>query len=545
MMNKLIRALIKNKIIKEEDYEQILKIQENDKTRMEDMLISNGFISENIFSEILISEFNIKNISLDNLTISPDIIKILPKEVVKKYNVIPFYVEDNNLCVAMYNPLNDSAIEDIKFITNKQVTPYLEKKNKILCAIENYYENRYFNYEDYTTREAAIEKDVENASIVKLTNSIINEAISEKSSDIHLEPSEKGVTVRYRVDGILREEMIIPKEVYPLICTRIKVKSGMDISQKILPQDGKMEYKFKDKDFDLRISSIPTIYGEKIAIRILYKLNSVISLESLINDVEQRKEIEKILMHPNGMVLVTGPTGSGKTTTLCAILNKLNSREKNIITIEEPVEYAIKGINQMNVNNKAGLTFSTGLRSILRQDPDVIMVGEIRDKETAEIAIRAAITGHLVFSTLHTNNAISAISRLTDMEVPSYLIADSLVAIIAQRLVREICPKCKREYNASPREKMALNMDNETKLYKGEGCRDCGGSGYKGRRAVFEVIYLNNDLGELIRQKSSSKEIKEFSLKKGMITLSNRCSKLVKEGITTIDEMMRVCYENL
>ncbi|QGU95134.1 type II secretion system protein GspE [Clostridium bovifaecis] len=545
MLNRLIRALIENKIISKQDYEKIINIQNTTGEEIDEVLIKNRFIDENMFYEIISKEFNIKNITLDKILIPSKIIKTLPKEIVKKYHVIPFDIKGNSLHVAMYNPLNSSAIEDIRFITNKQVIPYIEKKSKILCAMETYYESHVLDTTSYALKEETDEKMVESASIVKLTNSIINEAIIGKASDIHIEPSEKGSIVRFRIDGLLREEMVIPKEIYPLICTRIKIKSGMDISQKMLPQDGKMEYKFKNEDFDLRISSIPILYGEKIVIRILYKLNRAIYLDSLVTDARQREKIKSILNHPNGIILVTGPTGSGKTTTLCAMLNHLNSREKNIITIEDPVEYAISGINQMNVNSKAGLTFSKGLRSILRQDPDIIMVGEIRDEETAEIAIKAAITGHLVLSTLHTNNASSAIVRLADMNVPNYLIADSLVAIIAQRLLRKICDNCKSEYYPTEGERRILCVDDKFKVFKGKGCRMCNGSGYKGRSALFEVMYISNNHRELIRQKCSSMEINEFSVKGGMSTLNSKCKELVKNGITTIDEMMRVCYENI
>lgn len=536
MTNKLMRALIKNNIISQWDCEKMKSVQSSTSTTFEDALLNSGVLDENTFCQILSREFNIKKVSLDNKHISKEIIKLMPKEIVKKYCVIPFEIQNNYLYVAMHNPLNQLAIEDIRFITNKQIIPFIEKKNKILCAIENYYENHSLNHEKYIADEELSEKNIETASIVKLTNSIINEAIAKEASDIHIEPCEDGTVVRFRIDGILREEMVIPKEIYPLVCTRIKIKSGMDISKKMLPQDGKMAYSFQNKDFDLRISSIPVLYGEKLAIRILYKFNTSLCLENLIPDVDQRQVIRKILNHPNGIILVTGPTGSGKTTTLCAMLNELNSREKNIVTIEEPVEYAIKGINQINVNNKAGLTFSTGLRSLLRQDPDIIMVGEIRDKETAQIAIRAAITGHLVLSTLHTNSAINSVTRLKDMDVPNYLIADSLVAVISQRLVRNICPNCKKEYYVD---------ESKAKLYKGEGCSVCNGTGYKGRSALFEIMYINDGHRQLIREKHSSMDIKDFSIKNGMQTLNDRCKALVSNGITTLDEMMRVCYENI
>lgn len=545
MHSKSFWTLIKNDVLSKSNFKKDLENENITEEEMNEALKKSEYADEDEFYELMCNEFHINKISLDKLIVPSEVIKILPLEIVKKYYVMPFDIKDDNLYVAMVDPLNDSAVEEIEFITNKQVVAFVEKKSKILYAIESYYETNIKSAPDDFQNEKPYEKSVEDASVVKLTDSILNEAIDKKASDIHLEPLENCSVVRFRVDGLLHEEMMIPKEIYPLICTRIKIISGMDISKKMLPQDGKMEYKVKNERFDLRISSIPVLYGEKIAIRILYKTNSLMSINNLILNTAQRKQIEKILRNPYGIILITGPTGSGKSTTLCAILNYLNSREKNIVTIEDPIEYAIEGINQMNVNTKAGLTFSTGLRSILRQDPDIIMIGEIRDKETAKIAIKAAITGHLVLSTLHTNDSASAILRLMDMDVPSYLISDSIVAIIAQRLIRNICPKCKVEYDPDERERKILDIQSGTKLYKGIGCKECGGSGYKGRRAVFEIMEINITHRELIRKKSSSKEIMNFNKKCGMQTLYSNLKELVKAGITTFDEIMRVWYEDI
>lgn len=545
MHSKSFRILMKNNLLAKQDFKKALENKDITDEEMNEIILKDEYVNEDEFYELICKESHINKISIDKFIVPPEVIRILPLEIVKKYYVIPFDVRGDNLYVAMVDPLNESAVEEIEFITNKHVVAFIDRKSKILYAIESYYGTNTKAPQDNFQKENTYENSVEDASIVKLTDSILNEAIGKKASDIHLEPLEKCSVVRFRVDGLLKEEMMIPKEVYPLICTRIKIISGMDISKKMLPQDGKMEYKVKNERYDLRISSIPVLYGEKIAIRILYRTNRLMSIDNLILNTAQRNQIKKILSHPYGIILITGPTGSGKSTTLCAILNYLNSREKNIVTIEDPIEYAIEGINQMNVNTKAGLTFSTGLRSILRQDPDILMIGEIRDKETAKIAVKAAITGHLVLSTLHTNDSASAILRLMDMDVPSYLISDSLVAIIAQRLIRNICPKCKVEYDPDERERKILDIKSGTKLYKGTGCKECGGSGYKGRRAVFEMMDINITHRELIRKKSSSKEIMNFSKEYGMQTLYSNLKELVKAGITTFDEIMRVWYEDI
>ncbi|WP_242844572.1 GspE/PulE family protein [Clostridium novyi] len=495
-------------------------------------------------------EAHIKNISLEDMYISEEALKLLTKEVVKKYGILPFKLEDDKLYVAMIDPYNVSIIEEIRFITGKEVIPYKDTKYNIFSAIEIYYEKEIVDEVLKDIKEigytSKIIKDnnkvIENAPVVKLTNSIINQAINQKASDIHLEPFKNKVVVRFRIDGVLNERMTIPKEVYVLVNTRIKIKSGMDISKKMIPQDGKMAYEFREKDFNLRVSSLPTINGEKIVIRILYKSKKNIDINNLIEDKEDLILIKKILNHPSGIILVTGPTGSGKTTTLCSMLNYLNSKERNIVTIEDPVEYEIEGINQMNVNNKAGLTFSSALRSILRQDPDTIMIGEIRDSETADIGVKAAITGHLVLSTLHTKDAATTPMRLCDMNVEDYLLADSLVAVIAQRLIRKICPYCKEEYILDEREMKFLDIYSKEKVYKGKGCKFCNGSGYKGRRAVFEIMYLDENQREYIRKKQSSSKIKNYSIQNGMKSVRENCKRLVLDGVTTVEEVKRVSY---
>lgn len=555
MLNKLINILIDEKVISKDNCENAILDKYNLGKSLEEMFTYNGLISEPQLCEILERRFNIENINLDSVIIDDDILRILPKETVKKHCLMPFKLERNLLYVAMSNPLNTDVIEEIKFITNKEILPYYDKKDNILCAIENYYYKRMANEalenlkidnkQTKPDKESNSDIFIDDTPIIKLTDSIVNQAINDNASDIHLDPFEDGAVVRFRIDGVLKEEMVIPNKIYPSVCARIKIKSGMDISKKLIPQDGKMEYQAKNDDLDFRVASIPTLFGEKIVIRILYKLNRERNLDNLIINKDQRRQVKSILRYRNGIILVAGPTGSGKTTTLCAMINELNSVDRNIISIEDPVEYVIKGINQVNVNNKAGLTFANGLRNILRQDPDIIMVGEIRDEETAQIAVKAAITGHLVISTIHTNNAFGAILRLIDMNVPNYLVADSLIAVIAQRLVRKICPLCKKEYYPSEDEINILHLNSSDRLYRGEGCKNCNKTGYKGRVAVLEILGIDNVHREIMKNKNSSANLKSYSIEKGMVTLSNSCRELVIDGVTSGEEMMRVYYEGL
>ncbi|MCY6483736.1 GspE/PulE family protein [Clostridium aestuarii] len=554
MLVKLEDMLLKDQIITLDEYRKVLQIKNKTNEEIEEILLSNSIVKKDIIYKVLKRKYKIDSIQLDSIIIPSNVIKLLPEEIVKKHSIIPFSIKENKICLAMVDPLNFSVIDDIKFMTNKEVIPYIEIKKNILFSIENYYSREVARetlevLEENSTNDDKENElnydDIENAPIVRLTNLIINQAINEKASDIHLEPFKDEVRIRFRIDGILKEKRNISNKIYSAVCKRIKIISGMDISKKMIPQDGKIEFKNKNKLFDFRVSSMPTIYGEKLVIRILYKGSNNICLDNLKLEDKEKDIIKRILKNPCGIVLVTGPTNSGKTTTLCALLNALNSEEKNIITIEDPVEYTIPGINQVNVNTKAGLTFALGLRSILRQDPDVIMVGEIRDEETAEIAVKAAITGHLVLATLHTNDAPSAVERLIDMNVPQYLVADALVAVIAQRLVREICPYCKEVCSHIEQETQSLEISFEKQLYRGRGCEKCNKTGYKGRRAVFEIMYLSNEQKKLIWQKRSIDELRKQSIKNGMIPLNVRCKEMAKNGITTFEEMTKVSYESI
>lgn len=386
------------------------------------------------------------------------------------------------------------------------------------------------------------QKEFRNVSIIRLVDLVINEAIKMKASDIHIEPFSNEIRIRFRIDGDLMDIQNLPIEYLSSITTRIKIMGKMDIAEKRVPQDGSMEFYFEDKQIDLRISSLPTVHGEKIVIRILDRDSFILSKEELGLYSKNLESFEKILKQPYGIILVTGPTGSGKTTTLYSILKELNSIEKNIITIEDPVEYKLEGINQVQVNTKAGLTFANGLRSILRQDPDIIMVGEIRDSETAKIAVRSAITGHLVFSTLHTNDTVSSIVRLIDMGVKPYLVSSAIIGIISQRLVKKLCDKCKRPYYATDFEKSFLGSgEDELILYKPGKCASCN-NGFKGRIAVYEVLSIEEEIRELINKRASSDEIKKLAIKKGMTTLLYNLKKLALKGEITVDEVLKVGY---
>ena len=496
----------------------------------------------------------IDGINLINSNIDKVVIRSITKELAEKYCLVPFKICKDEIHIAMNDITDIEAIDNIKFITHKKVITYKSKKEDLLLAINFYYEKEdaenilrtienqnNIQLEDKTEAQE-LSEHIKNSPIVKFIDFIFNSAINMKASDIHMEPYEDIVQIRFRIDGVLNIFKKIPTEVYSSICLRIKVISNLNIVEKRLPQDGKISYQNKNDNYDLRVSIIPTIYGEKIVIRILYKTNANFSMELAKIYSRANIDINKFLKSNHGIILITGPTGSGKSTTLYSMLSSLNNADRSIVTIEDPVEYTLFGISQINVNNKSGLTFAEGLKSILRQDPDIIMVGEIRDEETAEIAVRAAITGHLVFSTLHTNDAVDSILRLIDMKVPAYLLADSVIAVIAQRLVRTLCNECKEEYDPSVIELKLINGKTGQRLFKKKGCQKCNYTGYKGRTMIFELAKLDKEQKRMIQNNESIDIIKESCIKKGMIPLKDDCIKLVKDGITSIEELYKLGY---
>ncbi len=540
--------------ITDEQLKESLNEQKKSYKRLGEVLVNKGFVTEKDIIEVLEFQLGIPHVDLEKYSIDPNIAKMIPENLARRYELIALDKKRDYLIVAMVDPLNIFAIDDIKISTGYEIQPVISDKKYIINAIEKYYKEETTKklleeFEDsyYTSEieEIAEEEllDVNSAPVVKLVNSIISQAVKMKSSDIHIEPFANEIKVRFRIDGDLQEIMILPKKSLSAIITRVKIMGKMDIAEKRVPQDGRIESIIQGKEIDMRISTLPTVYGEKIVIRLLDRSSFMYSKEELGFVPSDLKIVNKIMKQPYGIILVTGPTGSGKTTTLYTVLRELNSPEKNIITVEDPVEYKLQGINQVQVNNKAGLTFASGLRSILRQDPDIIMVGEIRDSETAQIAVRAAITGHLVLSTLHTNDTASSIARLVDMGIEPYLISSAVIGILSQRLVKRLCNNCKIPYEANSTEKaiLGINTNENLVLYKGKGCNNCN-NGYKGRTAIHEVMPIDEEIRELIDRRATTDEIKNTAIKKGMTTLLDKVNQLALDGTTTIDEVLRVGY---
>ena len=540
--------------ISKEQLNKALEDQKTTKMKLGEIIVNKGWLNLDEIVESLELQLGFPKVDLSKYEINSNVVTLIPESIVKKYKLIAIDKKDDSLVVAMVDPLNFFAIDDIKLYTKMDVIPCLATISDVERAIERYYSsiltqkalNEFSDAfvpaeDDIGAEEEMLE--VTTAPIVKLINSIIEQAMRGKASDIHIEPSNNDIRVRFRIDGDLKEIMTLPKSNLSAIVTRVKIIGRMDIAEKRIPQDGRVEMKFNDNEIDLRISTLPTVYGEKIVIRILDKSNFNFTKEGLGFSKDNLDKLNKMIAQPYGMLLVTGPTGSGKSTTLYTILRELNVQTKNVITVEDPVEYKLKGINQIQVNVKAGLTFAAGLRSILRQDPDTIMIGEIRDSETAEIAVRAAITGHLVLSTLHTNDSPSTIARLIDMGLEPYLVSSAVIGIISQRLVKLLCPKCKEKYEASDSEKriLGINGEKEAILYKPVGCNSCN-NGYRGRAAVHEVMLVNENIRRLINKGASTDDIRSRALEDGMSTLLQSAADLALKGDTSFEEIMRAGY---
>lgn len=551
---KLGQLLVYTGRITESQLEEALNIQKESGKKLGEILIEKNYITEDEIIQVLEFQLGIPHIDLDQYQINPEVATLIPENIVRRYELIAIDKRDNLLIVAMVDPLNIFAIDDVKFHVKMEVQPVISTREKLLRAIDRFYSSQitkkvleefqesYSNIDTSEIKESEL-IEVTSAPIVKLLNSIIEQAVRERASDIHIEPYAEDIRVRFRIDGDLKEVMALSKATHSAIITRIKIMGKMNIAEKRLPQDGRVESKVAGRDIDMRISTLPTVYGEKTVIRLLDRSNFMLKKESLGFTERDLNRLNKIISQPYGMLLVTGPTGSGKTTTLYSLLQELNRIEKNIITIEDPVEYKLKGINQVQVNTKAGLTFALGLRSILRQDPDIIMVGEIRDSETAEIAVRAAITGHLVLSTLHTNDSPSTVARLIDMGIEPYLVSSAIIGVISQRLVKLLCSRCKKPYEAGYLEKKILGVDENDRLilYKAEGCSYCN-RGYKGRTAVHELMSITEEIRKLIDKNASTDEIRKKAIEEGMSTLLQSVSALALEGKTSYEEVLRVGY---
>ncbi|MCD6228544.1 MAG: Flp pilus assembly complex ATPase component TadA [Candidatus Omnitrophica bacterium] len=528
--------------------EEALEEQKITGEKLGEIMIRKGWISQEVLNQALANQTGVSTFDLSTYIIDPEVIKLIPEEVATKYKVVPVFKIDNTLTVAMVDPNNVFVIDELSRITGCIIEPVLADEIAIRKAHDQYYGGAGTIQEIISRIDkeklAEGEKLGEEAPIVKLVNMLIVEAVQSNASDIHIEPEEKFVGVRYRVDGILRRRTFLPKDLQPAVISRLKIMSGLDIAEKRIPQDGRIIMKVANKDIDFRVSTCPTVHGENIVLRILDKSSVNIGLEKLGFPSRELELFKELIFQPYGIILVTGPTGSGKTTTLYSALQKINREEVNIMTVEDPVEYQFPRIRQVQVNVKAGLTFASALRSFLRQDPDVIMVGEIRDLETAEIAVQAALTGHLVLSTLHTNDSPSAFTRLIDMGVEPFLVSSSILGVLAQRLIRKVCSKCKEEYTPSSALIKDLGLEGKVsesiKFVKGRGCKLCNSSGYKGRIGIFELLKVTPKIQELVLSRASADDIGKVAHQEGMRSLREAAIDKLLEGVTTPEEVMRV-----
>jgi len=521
-----------------------------------EVILQLGYVTRQQLAEILEFHYNSTFVDLARISIPQEMAAHIPNAIARRNRIVPVKAEGGKLYVAMEDPNDILSLNDIRMVSKLETVPLLAFPEDIDKAIEDLYGNIYakkaiadFKEEsDLYTVAADInvsdDGDIGSAPIVRLVDSLFEQAVRDGASDIHVEPMETEVRIRMRTDGSLATVLTVPINAHAAMLTRIKIMGNLNIAEKRVPQDGRFELKIMGHDVDIRLSTMPTVHGEKAVLRLLDRSSFLKPKSTLGFTEENLRKFDELLTNPHGIILLTGPTGSGKSTTLYTMLSELNKDQDNIITIEDPVEYMIKGLNQVQVNPKAGLDFAVGLRAMLRQDPDIIMVGEIRDSETVEIAIRAAITGHLVLSTLHTNDASGTISRLIDMGVQPYMLAASLIGVIAQRLVRKICPLCKQEYVPDEHELTALGLerDHDQKFYRGAGCAYCSNTGYKGRIAVHEIMMITRHHREMIHNNASADEIRDYSLKNGMTTLRQECIRLLKDGVTTFEEAISVAF---
>lgn len=556
---KIGELLVEREIITDEQLQVALLIHRETPKRMGQILLEEKMISEDDLIKALSIQLGYPHVWLRKGLIDPKIIHIIPVAKARTYKVIPMFKVRNDLTIATADPQAVFVMDELSKITGCNIVPILTRSTDILEAIDTYYDNDLqitdfldeLNENEIQLVENDLDQDfqeisaiAEGSPVINLVNLIILKAIKDQASDIHIEPDVNKFRVRYRIDGILYEVMTPKPDIYPAVISRLKIMAKLDIAERRMPQDGRIQVYIEGRSVDLRFSSLPGILGEKVVLRILDKKSALLDLNRLGFNEAVLVGLRKMLQQPYGLILVTGPTGSGKSTTLYSAINFLNSLEKNIVTIEDPVEYQLPIINQNQINEGIGLSFAKVLKHVLRQDPDIVMVGEIREKETAEIAIRASLTGHLVLSTLHTNDSASAISRLLDMGIPPYLIASSLVGVIAQRLIRSVCPECKTSYVPSKAmlEQLDWEDDRGIRLVKGKGCPNCYDSGYKGRIGLFEYMEIDTELKSLILRNPSVDEIRVFQEKQNYFTLKKEGEKKAKEGLTTVSEISRAVY---
>lgn len=557
-------CLVQKGMITEEQLSEALVKQKENGTKLGETIVELGYVSENDMIDVLVEQLGIEYVDVRKIKVDENAARLLKEDFMRKNSLIPIAFDEllpNVIRVAMADPMDIIAIDDISIITNMQVDPVLSTKGQINMAIDKMFgatqamqaAEQYRKERERDREKAGLNMDEEeedseldNSPIVQLVRSILEQGVRRRASDIHIEALEFQVRVRFRIDGALVQVMTYDIDLLPAIVARIKIIGGMDISEKRKPQDGRIAMTVDRRDYDVRVSILPTINGEKVVMRLTSKENLTRDKKNLGFSEEELEKFDRILKNPHGIILVTGPTGSGKSTTLYTALSELNTEDVNIITVEDPVEANMEGINQVHVNEKAGLTFASALRSILRQDPDIIMIGEIRDGETAGIAVKAAITGHLVVSTLHTNGTASTVTRLVDMGMESYLIGDALVGVIAQRLVRRLCPECKRLVYATEDEKRLLGVTTpgDLPIYEPVGCEACGNTGYHGRIGVYEIMPVTNDLRIKIAAGARADEIKEQAVSEGMSTLSVSAAKLCVQGVTSFKEALKIAYES-
>jgi type IV pilus assembly protein PilB len=575
MSSKIGDLLVKESLISQQQLKEALEHQRVNGGRLGNCLIKLGFVTDDEITAILSRQYGVPSINLSFFDVDPSVVKLIPMETAQKYQILPLSRVGSTLTIAMIDPTNVFAMDDIKFMTGFNIEPVVASETAIREAIDKYYgtthaielkkvmediavvDNKLLEAGDDTSLELAAEEEAidlegleqaaEEAPIIKLVNLILSNSLKRGASDIHIEPYEKEFRVRFRIDGVLSNIMNPPLKLRDAIISRIKIMAKLDISEKRLPQDGRIKIKMKNdgkiKDLDFRVSILPTLYGEKVVMRLLDKDNLMLDMTRLGFEIESLKKFESAILKPYGMVLVTGPTGSGKTNTLYSSIAQLNKIDTNIMTAEDPVEFNLPGINQVQMKEQIGLNFAAALRSFLRQDPNIILVGEIRDFETAEIAIKAALTGHLVLSTLHTNDAPSTISRLMNMGIEPFLVATSVHLICAQRLIRRVCKDCKEEHSTPAQALVDAGFaPAEAKkivMYRGKGCPTCNSTGYKGRVGLYEVMEINDELRELILIGASSLELKKKAVENGMITLRASGLQKLRDGVTTMEEVLR------
>ena len=561
---KLGELLIAAGTITQEELDRGLELQKGSKERLGDVLIEQKIITEEELIQALQMQLGVEYVDLTKVNIPTELAQILPKNIARQYQVVPVRAVKDELYLAMSDPLNFYAIEEVRKAVRRKVIPMVATKSAVERSIQVLYGNEGAAraIEDMR-REAAGKEQPESdsafvstqlgedsansAPTIRLVNSIIERAVTERASDIHIEPHETELLVRMRIDGMMRDILTVPRDLQNSVLARMKIMAGMDIAERRMPQDGRFNVRIREKSIDMRISTLPTVFGEKVVARLLDKSGVLGTLEDIGFTGEETEPIRKLLKCKNGVILVVGPTGSGKTTTMYSMINELNRREVNMVTLEDPVEYNIDGVNQVQINEKIGMGFANGLRAILRQDPDIIAVGEIRDGETAEIAMRAAITGHIVLSTVHTNDAVGTIERLVDIGVEPYLVASAIQGMVSQRLLRRVCPNCKEAYTPSAEDLAELGLEPEEglKLYRGKGCPNCFDTGYRGRTAVSETLVMSSKLRRLVAEKRTREEL-EAEFKKpehGFSPLRENAVKLALSGVTTKEEILRVINE--